>query len=255
MLESSRGIDAVLLDKTGTVTTGAMQVTALHSAGETGSADGFDDVTVLRLSGALESSSEHPVARAITNAARESLGSKAGTLSVPESFQNHQGYGVSGVVRGREVLVGRRKFLAGQGIEVPPEVGGLLSYAESRGSTPVLVGIDGRFAGVVIVADTVKESAAGAVARLKELGMEPLLLTGDNEGAARRVAASVGVDQVIAEACRETRWRPSGICRRRGRLWPWWATASTTPQHWLRPISASPWGPAPTSPSTPPTSQ
>ena len=200
VLESSRGIDAVLLDKTGTVTTGAMQVTALHSAGETGSADGFDDVTVLRLSGALESSSEHPVARAITNAARESLGSKAGTLSVPESFQNHQGYGVSGVVRGREVLVGRRKFLAGQGIEVPPEVGGLLSYAESRGSTPVLVGIDGRFAGVVIVADTVKESAAGAVARLKELGMEPLLLTGDNEGAARRVAASVGVDQVIAEA-------------------------------------------------------
>ncbi len=200
VLESSRGIDTVVLDKTGTVTTGAMQVTALHSVGQAGSADGYDDVTVLRLSGALESSSEHPVARAITNAARESLGSKAGTLSSPEDFRNHQGYGVSGVVRGREVLVGRRKFLAGQGIEVPPEVGGLLSYAESQGSTPVLVGIDGRFAGVVIVADTVKDSAAGAVAQLKELGMEPLLLTGDNDGAARRVASAVGVDEVIAEA-------------------------------------------------------
>ena len=200
VLESSRGIDVAVLDKTGTVTTGAMQVTALHSAGRTDVSDGFDDLTVLRLSGALESSSEHPVARAITNAARESLGSRAGTLSVPEEFRNHQGYGVSGVVRGRSVLVGRRRFLADQGIEVPPEVGGLLSYAESQGSTPVLVGIEGHFAGVVIVADTVKDSAAGAVAQLKELGMEPVLLTGDNQGAARRVADAVGVQRVIAEA-------------------------------------------------------
>lgn len=200
VLESSRGINTVVLDKTGTVTTGAMQVTALHSAGRADGAEGFDDVTVLRLSGALESSSEHPVARAITNAARESLGSKAGSLSVPEDFRNHQGYGVSGVVRGRDVLVGRRAFLVEQGIDVPLEVGGLLSHAESQGSTPVLVGIDGSFAGVVIVADTVKESAADAVAQLKELGMDPVLLTGDNEGAARWVASSVGVDQVIAEA-------------------------------------------------------
>lgn len=222
VLESSRGIDTVVLDKTGTVTTGAMQVTALHSAGREGSAgradgadrtdsagrtdraegftEGFDDVTVLRLSGALESSSEHPVARAITNAARESLGSKAGSLSVPEDFRNHQGYGVSGVVRGRDVRVGRRAFLVEQGIDVPSEVGGLLSHAESQGSTPVLVGIDGCFAGVVIVADTVKESAADAVAQLRELGMDPVLLTGDNQGAARWVASSVGVDQVIAEA-------------------------------------------------------
>jgi len=199
-LESSRGIDVAVLDKTGTVTTGAMQVTALHSVGRTDTADGFDDLTVLRLSGALESSSEHPVARAVANAARESLGSRAGTLSVPEEFRNHQGYGVSGVVRGRSVLVGRRRFLEDQGIEVPAEVGGLLSYAESQGSTPVLVGIDGHFAGVVIVADTVKESAVGAVAQLKKLGMEPILLTGDNEGAARRVADAVGVHRVIAEA-------------------------------------------------------
>ena len=120
--------------------------------------------------------------------------------SVPEEFRNHQGYGVSGVVRGRAVLVGRRRFLVDQGIEVPPEVGGLLSYAESQGSTPVLVGIDGQFAGVVIVADTVKASAAEAVDQLKELGMEPVLLTGDNQGAARRVADAVGVQRVIAEA-------------------------------------------------------
>lgn len=207
VLESSRGVDTVVLDKTGTVTTGAMQVTAAHCA------EGFSDLTLLRLAGALESASEHPVARAITNAARESLGSRAGSLSVPDGFRNHQGYGVSGVVRGRRVLVGRRAFLMEQGVGVPEEITGLLAQAEDRGSTPVTVAIaddEGsalRFAGVIIVADAVKPTSAEAVTRMRELGLEPVLLTGDNAGTARHVARGVGIEpsarSVIAEALPE----------------------------------------------------
>ena len=207
VLESSRSIDTVVLDKTGTVTTGAMQVTAAHSA------EGFDEVTLLRLAGALESASEHPVARAVTNAARESLGSRSGSLSVPENFRNHQGHGVSGMVRGRRVVVGRRVFLTEHGVEVPGEIAGLLAQAESRGSTPVAVGIADdaeaalRFAGVIIVADAVKPTSAEAVSQLRGLGLDPVLLTGDNAGAARHVAWEVGIEpsgtNVVAEALPE----------------------------------------------------
>lgn len=194
VLESSRGITTVILDKTGTVTTGAMQLTALHAAGQ------WNDDALLRLAGALESGSEHPVARAVTNAARESLGSRQGTLPVPEDFTNHQGHGVSGRVEGHRVLIGRRRFMDSFGVALPGEVDGLLERAETLGSTPVLVAVDGEFAGVLIAADTVKETSAQAVQQLKALGMQPVLLTGDNYGAAQQVAAEVGIDEVIAEA-------------------------------------------------------
>lgn len=203
VLEASRGLTTVVLDKTGTVTTGAMQLTAVHSARPWASDDEHDDAELLRLTGAVESSSEHPVARAITNAARESLGSRRGTLPECEDFQSHQGRGVSGMVEGHEVAVGRRAFLRSRSVEMTDEVDALTAQAEEQGSTPVMVAIDGEFAGVLIAADTVKETAPEAIKQLKGLGMSPILLTGDNEGAARSVALAVGIDEVVAEAMPE----------------------------------------------------
>ncbi|WP_342357712.1 heavy metal translocating P-type ATPase [Nesterenkonia sp. YGD6] len=201
VLEASRGIDTVVLDKTGTVTTGAMKLAAMHSARAWSAPDSADDdAELLRLAGALESASEHPIARAVTNAARETLGSTSGKLSEASDFTNHQGYGVSGTVSGRTVTVGRRELLRQQGIELPAEVAGLLAQAESQGSTPVLVAVDGSFAGVLIVSDAVKDTSAEAVARFSAMGLSTVLLTGDNAGAADRVAAEVGIDEVIAEA-------------------------------------------------------
>ncbi|WP_223881104.1 heavy metal translocating P-type ATPase [Nesterenkonia ebinurensis] len=201
VLESSRGIDAVVLDKTGTVTTGVMQVTSLLSARQWGG--GYEEPELLRLAGGLESASEHPVARAITNAARESLGSRRGTLPQPEGFRNHEGRGVSGTVEGHQVLIGRRHLMGAHGVVLPEQVDDLIARAEARGSTAVLVAVDGEFAGIITVSDTVKETSAEAVAQLKQLGMEPVLLTGDNQGAAQRVADEVGIQQVIAEALPE----------------------------------------------------
>ncbi len=135
VLESSRRLDAVLLDKTGTVTTGAMHMNALHVA------EGFSEPEVLRLAGALESYSEHPVARAVTNAAREAHGSRAGTLPAVEAFTNHEGHGVSGEVLGadgaaRRVMVGRRALIESQGMGIPGGIGQLAAAAEAGGSTP-----------------------------------------------------------------------------------------------------------------------
>ncbi|EXF25448.1 carbonate dehydratase [Nesterenkonia sp. AN1] len=226
VLEASRGVDTVVLDKTGTVTTGAMKLAAMHSArawaasvsserdradaGRDGDGDGGrdgegdagrdDDAELLRLAGALESASEHPIARAVTNAARETLGSTSGKLPAASDFTNHQGFGVSGTVSERLVMVGRRELLRQHGIELPTEVAGLLAQAESQGSTPVLVAVDGSFAGVLIVSDAVKDTSAEAVARFTAMGLSVVLLTGDNAGAAHRVAAEVGIEEVIAEA-------------------------------------------------------
>nr|WP_218221446.1 heavy metal translocating P-type ATPase [Nesterenkonia sp. Act20] len=199
VLEASRGVDTVVLDKTGTVTTGAMQLAAMHSARSWDESDD-DDAELLRLAGSLEAASAHPIARAVTNAARESLGSTSGTLPEVIEFQSHQGYGVSGEVLGRNVVVGRRELLRQRGVEIPAEVEPMLATSESHGSTPVLVAVDGRFAGVLIVSDAVKQTSAEAVSRLGAMGLRTVLLTGDNAGAARRVAAEVGIDEVIAEA-------------------------------------------------------
>lgn len=201
VLEASTGIDAVVLDKTGTVTTGAMQLTSLLSARQWGGE--YEDTELLRLAGSLESASEHPVAHAITNAARESLGSRSGSLPQPENFRNYAGTGVSGVVSGHRVLIGKRRLMGTAGVELPSEVQNLVTEAESRGSTAVLVAIDGVFAGVITVSDTVKETSAEAIEQLVRLGMEPLLLTGDNAGAAHRVADEVGITSVVAEALPE----------------------------------------------------
>jgi len=198
VLESTRRVDAVVLDKTGTLTTGRMTVVEVVAA--TGEQRG----EVLRLAGALEDASEHPIATAVADAARTAVSRVAGQLPAVEGFKGSGGRGVSGVVDGHLVAVGRRTWLAGQGFG--PSDDGLIAAAETAeaaGRTPVWVGWDGVVRGIVVVADTVKDTSAEAVAQLRALGLHPVLLTGDNARAARAVAAQVGIDDVIAEVLPE----------------------------------------------------
>jgi Cu+-exporting ATPase len=181
-----------VLDKTGTVTTGRMALA------EVALAEGEDRAEVLRLAGALEDASEHPIARAIARAAREDAG-EFGALPVVESFANREGRGVEGVVDGHGVQVGRPSLMADWSLAVPADLDAARQAAEARGRTAVLAAWDGRVRAVLVVADTVKPTSAEAVASLRELGLRPVLLTGDNETTARSVAAEVGIDEVIAE--------------------------------------------------------
>ncbi|MFH9012076.1 heavy metal translocating P-type ATPase [Streptomyces sp. NPDC017943] len=189
VLESTRRVDTVVLDKTGTVTTGRTTLLAVHTA------DGTGEAEVLRLAGALEHASEHPVARAVADAALEKLG----TLPTPEDFANVPGLGVQGVVDGHAVLVGRERLLAQWAMELPPGLAEARAAAEEAGRTAVAVAWDGAARAVLEVADAVKDTSAQAVARLRALGLRPILLTGDNEAVARSVAREVGIDEVIAE--------------------------------------------------------
>jgi Cu+-exporting ATPase len=189
VLESTRTVDTIILDKTGTVTTGRMAVADLAVA------DGEDRETVLRMAGALEDASEHPIAQAIARAARD----EATTLPAVESFANREGLGVEGVVDGHGVQVGRPALMAEWSLTVPAVLDAARRDAEGAGRTAVLVAWDGAVRGMVAVADTVKPTSAEAIARLRTLGLTPVLLTGDNGATARTVAAEVGIDEVIAE--------------------------------------------------------
>jgi Cu+-exporting ATPase len=188
MLESTRRIDTIVLDKTGTVTTGKMTLTDVTVA------DGIDRDEALRLVGALENASEHPIAQAIAAAAHD-----AGPLPAVESFQNREGLGVEGFVDGHALVVGRPALLADWALHLPAELEDARRAAAASGRTAIAAGWGGRAAAVFVVADTVKPTSAGAVAELKALGLRPVLLTGDNETTARAVAAEVGIDEVIAE--------------------------------------------------------
>ena len=246
VLESTRAVDTVVLDKTGTVTTGRMSLV------EVAVADGVERDEALRLVGALEHASEHPIAQAIAEAA-----SAAGPLAAVEGFANREGLGVEGVVEGHALIVGRPALDSPIGrCTCPPELDAARRAAEARGQTAIAAGWDGRATAVFVVADTVKETSAEAVASLKALGLRPVLLTGDNETTARAVAAEVGIDEVIAEVLPSDKADvdppPAGA---KAASWPWSATASTTPPPSRRPTSACPSAPAPTSPSRPPTSR
>ena len=189
VLESTRAIDTVVLDKTGTVTTGKMALVEVIPA------DGVDAGQALRLAGALESASEHPIARAIAAGAAE----RTGALPKVTEFGNVAGLGVQGVVDGHAVVVGRPRLLAEWSLALPAELEQAMAEAQARGRTAVAVGWDGAARAVLTVADQIKPTSAEAVARLRELGLRPVLLTGDNEPAARAVAEAVGIDEVIAE--------------------------------------------------------
>jgi Cu+-exporting ATPase len=189
VLESTRRVDTIVLDKTGTVTTGKMTLVDVVTA------DGEDPAEVLRLAGALEDASEHPIAQAIAKGAVH----KVGALPPVEDFANVEGLGVQGMVDGHAVLVGRTKLLEEWSQQLPADLQRAKTQAEADGRTAVAVGWDGRARAVLVVADAVKDTSAEAVAELKSLGLRPVLLTGDNQAAARTVAAQVGIDQVIAE--------------------------------------------------------
>jgi Cu+-exporting ATPase len=196
VLESTRRVDTIVLDKTGTVTTGRMALVDVHLA------DGEDRAEVLRLAGALEHASEHPIARAIATAAE----AEVGTLPPVESFASLEGLGVQGVVPGADgathaVLAGRARLLADWSQQLPPELTKAQADAEADGRTAVAVGWDGQARAVLVVADTVKPTSAEAVRQLRELGLRPVLLTGDNARAAHAVARQVGIpdSDVVAE--------------------------------------------------------
>ncbi|MFD6797245.1 heavy metal translocating P-type ATPase [Streptomyces cyaneofuscatus] len=195
VLETTRRVDTIVLDKTGTVTTGKMTLLAVHTA------EGTDENDVLRLAGAVEHSSEHPIAQAVAAGAVERLGGAA--LPTPEDFTNIPGLGVQGVVDGHTVLVGRPRLLADAGIALPPELAAALAEAGEQGRTAVAVAWDGEARGVLGVADAVKDGSAAAVAQLRALGLRPVLLTGDNRSVAEAVAREVGIDEVHAEVLPE----------------------------------------------------
>jgi P-type Cu+ transporter len=191
VLESTRRVDTVLLDKTGTVTTGRMTLTGVTAA------PGVSERELLRYAGAVESASEHPVAAAIAAGAVARLGGPPAT-GISDFFAS-PGQGVSAVADGHAVLVGRAAWLTGRcALTIPPLLAARADAAERTGQTVTFVAWDGAVRGVLTVADTLKPTSPAAVARLRAMGLRPVLLTGDNERAARAVAASAGIDDVIA---------------------------------------------------------
>ncbi|MFB7546828.1 heavy metal translocating P-type ATPase [Streptomyces sp. NPDC056154] len=194
VLETTRRVDTIVLDKTGTVTTGRMTLLDVHTA------DGTDERDVLRLAGALEHSSEHPIAQAVAAGAAERTGA---ALPTPEDFANIAGLGVQGVVEGHAVLVGREQLLAEWEIHLPVELARHKAAAEAAGRTAIAVAWDGESRAVLEVADAVKDTSAEAVRRLRALGLTPILLTGDNRAVAEAVAAEVGIEKVYAEVMPE----------------------------------------------------
>jgi P-type Cu+ transporter len=189
VLESTRHVDTVVLDKTGTVTTGQMTLLEVHTAG------GVAATEALRLAGAAEDASGHPIARAIARGAAE----RVGTLPPVREFRALEGLGVKAVVDGHAVLVGRSALLEQQDQPLPDGLAAAQAAAARQGRTAVAVAWDGAARAVLVVADTAKPTSATAVTQLRQLGLTPVLLTGDNLAAARSVAAQVGIDQVIAE--------------------------------------------------------
>ncbi|UQX10535.1 heavy metal translocating P-type ATPase [Candidatus Mycobacterium methanotrophicum] len=189
ILESARRIDTVVLDKTGTLTTGTKTVLAVVTANDEQPHD------VLLLAGAVEHASEHPIARAIVKAARE----KVGELPGVDGFTNLAGLGVQGVVGGHQVLVGRQRLLAERSQQLPDELVRAVHRANADGDTAVGVAVDGKVCGVLVVRGTVRPTSAAAVRELRALGLSPIMLTGDNAATARTIARQVGIDQVIAE--------------------------------------------------------
>jgi P-type Cu+ transporter len=207
ILESTRRIDTIVLDKTGTVTTGQMTLLEVTVA------DGINREEALRLVGALEDASEHPIARAIATAAKASF-----SLPSVEQFVNRAGLGVEGIVNGHAVVAGRHALLADQALHFPPALDAARQAAEARGQTAIAAGWDGRPTAVFVVADAVKPTSAEAIKRLKDLGLQTVLVTGDTTTTAQTVAAEVGIDEVIAEVMPADKANVIGRLQAEGRV-------------------------------------
>ncbi len=195
VLESTRRVDTVVLDKTGTITSGQMTLIEVVTADGVEAADAPAEAEAVRLIGALEDASEHPIGKAIAAGARQ----RVGALPPVEGFTSRQGLGVEGIVEGHAVVAGRPTLLADWSLPLPDTLERARHQAEANGQTAVAGAWDGQVHALFVVADTVKPTSAEAVTRLRELGLRPVLLTGDNTATARAVAAQVGIDQVIAE--------------------------------------------------------
>ena len=206
-LESSRAIDTVVLDKTGTVTTGQMTVTATELR------PGVSRDDLLRYAGSVEQASEHAVAAAVTSLAR----SESARLTTADGFEALPGLGARGVVDGRMVVIGRSRLFADNSVSVPDDLAAWCRAREADGCTTVLAAWDDELRGAFAVTDTVKASAAAAVARLRAMGLRPVLLTGDNAATARAVGAAVGVDEVVSEALPAAKARVVAGLEREGR--------------------------------------
>jgi len=189
VLEQTRAVDTIVLDKTGTVTTGRMRLASVHGVGNTPTDD------VVRIAAAAEHGSEHPLARAVVDHAAE----RGAVLPQAEQFVAHAGFGVQAVVERRRVVVGRGHWIVQKwSMQLPVECIELVDELEADGSTAIVVAWDGAVRGVIAIGDTVKDSSAAAVAQFRSLGLRPILLTGDNAGAAHAIAARVGIDDVRA---------------------------------------------------------
>ncbi|MFU8947665.1 heavy metal translocating P-type ATPase [Mycetocola zhadangensis] len=189
VLEQTRRIDTIVLDKTGTVTTGQMTLAAITLA------DGEAEGDLLHFAASVELGSEHPIARAIIDSAR----TRGLDVDSPESFLAHPGHGVQAIIDGRFVVAGRGSWLETQwGMNLTPSVADAVLVGERQGKTAIVVAWDGAVRGVLTVGDTVKDTAREAIGRFEQLGLTPVLLTGDNAGAAAAVAAQIGVTDVRA---------------------------------------------------------
>ena len=193
VLESTRRVDTIVLDKTGTVTTGKMTLTDVIAA------DGVDRTELLRLAGGLEDASEHPIAQAIAAGAT----SEVGDLPAVESFENVEGKGVHGIVDGHAVLAGRDSLLAEYSQHLDESLAAAKRSAEEQGKTAIAIGWDGQARGVLVVSDRIKATSREAIAQFRTLDLTPVLLTGDNRAVAEQVAAEVGIEEVIAEVLPE----------------------------------------------------
>jgi Cu+-exporting ATPase len=208
ILEQTRQVTTIVLDKTGTVTEGRMEVAAVVPA------DGVTGVELLRLAAAAEDASEHPIARAIADHGRQRLGA----LPPVEHFISRAGLGVQARVDGRDVIVGRPAFLAEWGIELPPELGTETARLEATGATVVAIASDGAAGGLIAVADQIKPSSPQAIEQLRALGLQPVLLTGDNERAASTVAHRAGIDRVLAGVLPDGKAQEIGRLQRAGQV-------------------------------------
>lgn len=191
-LESAHKIQTIVLDKTGTVTKGQPELTDVRAA------DDMDEEALLRWLGAAERNSEHPLAEAIV----KGIGSRGIGLPASEQFEAITGYGIRATVEGKDILAGTRKLMAKYGVKAESAYAEM-SALEEAGKTVMLAAIDGQYAGLVAVADTIKESSQEAVARLKQMGIEVIMMTGDNERTARAIAKQAGIDHVLAEVLPE----------------------------------------------------